>query len=60
MPDAGHDEIASSAPARAAEILDGLPDRYRRILELRFLEAQDVGGLLIAPDGTEFKVGLDR
>ena len=27
---------------------------------LRFLEAQDVGGLLIAPDGTEFKVGLDR
>jgi RNA polymerase sigma-70 factor (ECF subfamily) len=42
VPDAGHDEIASSAPARAAEILDGLPDRYRRILELRFLEAQSI------------------
>jgi FAD:protein FMN transferase len=27
---------------------------------LRFLEAQGVSGLLIAPDGTEFKVGLDQ
>src|SRR6201989_1272949 len=29
----------SDAPARAGRILNGLPERYRRILELRFLEA---------------------
>jgi len=29
----------TDAPQRAAKILDALPDRYRRILELRFLEA---------------------
>lgn len=29
----------SDAPARAGKILAALPDRYRRILELRFLEA---------------------
>ncbi len=29
----------SDAPQRAAKILASLPDRYRRILELRFLEA---------------------
>ena len=29
----------TDAPERAADILDGLPDRYRRVLELRFLEA---------------------
>jgi RNA polymerase sigma-70 factor (ECF subfamily) len=29
----------SNAPAQASRILAGLPDRYRRILELRFLEA---------------------
>lgn len=29
----------SDAPARAQLLLDGLPDRHRRILELRFLEA---------------------
>src|SRR5580704_5478180 len=29
----------SDAPQRAGKILDALPDRYRRILELRFLEA---------------------
>jgi RNA polymerase sigma-70 factor, ECF subfamily len=29
----------SDAPARAGKILQALPDRYRRILELRFLEA---------------------
>jgi RNA polymerase sigma factor (sigma-70 family) len=29
----------SSAPGRASQILEALPDRYRRILELRFLEA---------------------
>jgi RNA polymerase sigma-70 factor (ECF subfamily) len=42
MPDAGDDVMASDAPERAAEILDGLPERYRRILELRFLEAQSI------------------
>ncbi len=29
----------SDAPQRAGKILAALPDRYRRILELRFLEA---------------------
>jgi RNA polymerase sigma-70 factor (ECF subfamily) len=29
----------SDAPARAAGLLEGLPGRYRRVLELRFLEA---------------------
>jgi RNA polymerase sigma factor (sigma-70 family) len=29
----------SDVPARAGKILGGLPERYRRILELRFLEA---------------------
>jgi RNA polymerase sigma factor (sigma-70 family) len=32
-------ESTSDAPARAGKILGGLPERYRRILELRFLEA---------------------
>jgi RNA polymerase sigma factor (sigma-70 family) len=32
-------EDPSDAPQRAAKILAALPDRYRRILELRFLEA---------------------
>jgi RNA polymerase sigma-70 factor (ECF subfamily) len=32
-------EGPSDAPQRAARILAALPDRYRRILELRFLEA---------------------
>jgi RNA polymerase sigma factor (sigma-70 family) len=32
-------EPPSDAPVRAGRILDALPDRYRRILELRFLEA---------------------
>jgi RNA polymerase sigma factor (sigma-70 family) len=32
-------EEASDAPRRAGKILAALPDRYRRILELRFLEA---------------------
>ena len=32
-------EPPSDAPARAGKILDALPERYRRILELRFLEA---------------------
>jgi RNA polymerase sigma factor (sigma-70 family) len=32
-------EQPSDVPARTGAILHGLPDRYRRILELRFLEA---------------------
>jgi RNA polymerase sigma-70 factor (ECF subfamily) len=32
-------EDAGDAPQRAAKILAALPERYRRILELRFLEA---------------------
>src|ERR1700735_9725 len=32
-------EVPSDAPQRAGKILAALPDRYRRILELRFLEA---------------------
>ncbi|MGW1864841.1 RNA polymerase sigma factor [Streptomyces mauvecolor] len=32
----------SDAPRRARAILDALPERYRRILELRFLEARSV------------------
>ena len=45
MADAGHlaepsaIEPLSDAPQRAGKILASLPDRYRRILELRFLEA---------------------
>jgi RNA polymerase sigma-70 factor (ECF subfamily) len=43
-PDADARYVADSpaptdAPGRAVEILEGLPDRYRRVLELRFLEA---------------------
>jgi RNA polymerase sigma-70 factor (ECF subfamily) len=34
----GHEQ-PSRAPQRAGRILAALPDRYRRILELRFLEA---------------------
>jgi RNA polymerase sigma factor (sigma-70 family) len=42
-PDAGLDYLAapaadSDAGSRAQEILTALPDRYRRVLELRFLE----------------------
>jgi RNA polymerase sigma factor (sigma-70 family) len=37
--EASGDERASEAPARAGQILLRLPERYRRILELRFLEA---------------------
>lgn len=33
------DEQPSDAPVRTGKILRGLPERYRRILELRFLEA---------------------
>ena len=33
--------VESQAPGRVANILADLPDRYRRILELRFLESSD-------------------
>jgi RNA polymerase sigma factor (sigma-70 family) len=33
---------SSEAPNRVARILAALPDRYRRILELRFLEASSI------------------
>jgi RNA polymerase sigma factor (sigma-70 family) len=33
---------ASDAPARARRVLARLPERYRRILELRFLEARSI------------------
>jgi RNA polymerase sigma factor (sigma-70 family) len=32
----------SDAPLKAEKILNALPDRYRRILELRFLEANSI------------------
>src|ERR1700712_569651 len=32
------EEAISTAPARVAQVLDNLPDRYRQILELRFLQ----------------------
>ena len=35
-------ERPSEAPDRVARILAALPDRYRRILELRFLEASSI------------------
>jgi RNA polymerase sigma-70 factor (ECF subfamily) len=39
LTDPSGSEPPSDAPARANRILQALPDRYRRILELRFLEA---------------------
>ena len=35
----GQTDLPSDAPKRAQRILAALPERYRRILELRFLEA---------------------
>jgi RNA polymerase sigma factor (sigma-70 family) len=35
-------QALSDAPLRAEKILTALPDRYRRILELRFLEANTI------------------
>lgn len=35
-------EPRSDAPERAEQILSALPDNYRRILELRFLEASSI------------------
>jgi len=35
-------EVESQAPGQVAKILADLPDRYRRILELRFLESMSL------------------
>ncbi len=36
------EEAISTAPQRVAQVLDRLPDHYRRILELRFLEGNSI------------------
>ena len=36
------EEAISTAPARVAQVLDNLPDRYRQILELRFLQGNSI------------------
>nr|WP_231639513.1 RNA polymerase sigma factor [Mycobacterium sp. Marseille-P9652] len=36
------EEAISTAPQRVARVLDNLPDRYRRILELRFLQGSSI------------------
>jgi RNA polymerase sigma factor (sigma-70 family) len=36
------EEAISGAPQRVAEVLDRLPDNYRRILELRFLQGNSI------------------
>jgi RNA polymerase sigma factor (sigma-70 family) len=36
------EEAISTAPQRVAGVLDQLPDNYRRILELRFLESNSI------------------
>ncbi|MGH9208607.1 MAG: RNA polymerase sigma factor [Acidimicrobiales bacterium] len=42
IPFRAEDAGESNAPKRAAEILAGLPENYRRILELRFLESHSI------------------
>jgi RNA polymerase sigma factor (sigma-70 family) len=36
------DEAISTAPQRVAQVLESLPDHYRRILELRFLQGNSI------------------
>jgi RNA polymerase sigma factor (sigma-70 family) len=36
------EEAISTAPQRVAQVLDSLPDRYRQILELRFLQGSSI------------------
>ncbi|CQD06865.1 RNA polymerase sigma factor, sigma-70 family protein [Mycobacterium lentiflavum] len=36
------EEAISNAPARVAHVLESLPDRYRQILELRFLQGNSI------------------
>ena len=40
----------SDAPGRVARVLAALPERYRRILELRFLEASSVKEAAVVMD----------
>jgi RNA polymerase sigma-70 factor (ECF subfamily) len=40
--DSERDLIESDAPAKARDVLEKLPDNYRHILELRFLQAYSV------------------
>jgi RNA polymerase sigma factor (sigma-70 family) len=54
-PDADFDYVAapladSGADQRALRILDALPDRYRRILELRFLDSSSIKEAAVAMD----------
>jgi RNA polymerase sigma-70 factor (ECF subfamily) len=42
LADSSGPQPPSDAPARANQILSALPERYRRILELRFLEASSI------------------
>jgi RNA polymerase sigma-70 factor, ECF subfamily len=43
LPDeSGQEDLPSDAPDRVRHVLDKLPDNYRRILELRFLQAFSV------------------
>ena len=39
---ADSEEAISTAPQRVAQVLDRLPDRYRRILESRFLRGNSI------------------
>ena len=36
------EEAISTAPQRVANVLDQLPDNYRRVLELRFLQGRSI------------------
>jgi RNA polymerase sigma factor (sigma-70 family) len=36
------EEAISTAPQRVAQVLDSLPDRYRKILEMRFLQGNSI------------------
>jgi RNA polymerase sigma factor (sigma-70 family) len=36
------EEAISTAPQRVAQVLDNLPDRYRQILEMRFLQGNSI------------------
>jgi RNA polymerase sigma factor (sigma-70 family) len=42
LDDAEQPPSSTAAAPRVAQILAGLPDRHRRVLELRFLEAQSI------------------
>ncbi|KMO70361.1 RNA polymerase sigma factor SigM [Mycolicibacterium chlorophenolicum] len=42
VPEAPEREVDAAAPGRVRGLLDALPDNYRRILELRFLQAMSI------------------